>query len=172
MKALPYQGSQGFTLIELMATMIIGIILLVGGGAAVLRAQDRQQAEIVATELQRFMVQTRARARTQDREGCLTPGVIGYQFAFSNSPSLEASATGLCGQDKWAPTPGSVVATYSSNASVEIAPPNLTVGFYSLYGGANISAGGSSQIVVSNGGVSYGFTVSPGGEISSVEKIP
>lgn len=172
MIALPSQGSQGFTLIELMATMIIGIILLVGGGAAVLRAQDRQQAETVATELQRFMVQTRARARAQDREGCPgTPGVIGYEFSFDNTTNPTASAKGLCGPDKWNPALGAEVATYSSNASVVIVPSSLTVDFYSLYGGANISGGGSDQdIAVDNGGVRYVFTVSPGGEISSVRK--
>ena len=107
--------------------------------------KDRQQAETVATELQRFMVQTRARARAQDREGCPgTPGVIGYEFSFDNTTNPTASAKGLCGPDKWNPA-WELIATHSSNASVVIVPSSLTVDFYSLYGGANISGGGSDQ---------------------------
>lgn len=187
MKSSIHQNSQGFTLIELMATMVVGLILLVVGGVAYLRFQERHDAEKVATELQRFAVQTRAKARSQDAEGCTTGlniKVIGYSLVF-NGPANQVQSRGHCGSGKYDinPSESAVVSGYEINAPVDITfDGNLivnsgvwgsttnTISFYSLMGGATVD--NDTDIEVSRGGVTYQFTISPGGEISAVTKLP
>lgn len=181
---------QGFTLIELMATMVVGLILLTVGGATYLRFQERLDAEKVATELQRFVVQTRAKARSQDAEGCAVPDkVIGYSLLFNPSAQLVQSV-GYCGTGKFSATNSTTpVSTYEITVPVDIDfdgipivsngawADDAEVTFYSLMGGASVIINGATvvddaDIEVSRGGVTYQFTISPGGEISAVTKQP
>ncbi len=184
MKQPTLHNHQGFTLIELMATMVVGLILLTVGGATYLRFQERLDAEKVATELQRFVVQTRAKARSQDAEGCTVPDkVIGYSLVF-NSSDDEVQSVGYCGSGKFSatnsPTP---VSTYEITVPVDVfydgeqivvggvwGSVSKSVSFYSLMGGATVDD--DTDIEVSRGGVTYQFTLSPGGEISAVTKQP
>jgi len=186
MKRFKHSASQGFTLIELMATIVVSMILLVTGGATYLQFQERQEAEKVATELQRFAVKTRARARSQDTSGC-TPGplnkVVGYSLEF-NSAVNQVQSVGFCGTGKASASQDIVVATYAIPAPVDIEFGGSTVVdegdvtatesvvFFSLMGGATVQNASAGTIDVSRGGVTYRFIMSPGGEISSVQKVP
>lgn len=171
------QQSNGFTLIELMATMVVGMILLVSGGVMYFRFQSRQQAEVVARGLQKFVVATRQRARTLDREGCPTgPGVVGYKFTFNSTSSPQATALGQCGLDRVTPpADGVVVADYTLPASVDSVSFNgnssqdVLYYAYSLYGGTDL--GSDVTVNVENGGATYQFTLGTGGEISEVERL-
>ena len=187
MQRFKHSASQGFTLIELMATIVVSMILLVTGGATYLQFQERQEAEKVATELQRFIVKTRARARSQDAESCTVPGdkVVGYSFTF-NTTLDQVESMGFCGDGKYdtTNTAGTVTDTYPIPAPVDIeidgsplvvngsVTNSRTITFYSLTGGATVQNTSAGTIDVSRGGVTYRFIVSPGGEISSVQKVP
>ncbi len=185
MQPLNHSNSQGFTLIELMATMVVGMILLITGGVTYMQFQERQEAEKVATELQRFVVKTRSRARSQDAEGCTTPGqkVVGYTFTFDSALD-QVESTGFCGTGKYSATNGSIVDAYPIPAPVDIeidgspvvvngsVTNSRSITFFSLTGGATVQNSNDGTIDVSRGGVTYRFVISPGGEISSVQKVP
>ena len=180
MKQRKHSTSQGFTLIELMATMVVGIILLATGGATYFSFQERQEAEKVATELQRFAVQTRARARSQDKEGCPSTSVVGYSLIIDPA-SQQVTSTGFCGTGKYTAIPGGDVASYTIPAPVDVVFDGTTVvdagvitstrqvEFFSLMGGATVAH--DTHIDISRGGVTHRFTISPGGEISGVIKL-
>lgn len=179
---LPIRSRSGFTLIELMATLVIAMILITVGLVSYIGFQERYEAERVAQELQRFFVQARARSRSLDQEGCSSGSVVGYRTQYIPGASPQGSTYGWCGTGKYSAAPGDTVATYTSPSNSAVVTINGTttvfsITFYSypVYGGAmieyNSSQHSSGEIRVSNGGATYSFTVGSAGEISAVTRL-
>ena len=174
----------GYTLIELLVVVVIMMILLGGSIAGFLKFTEQKTTLSKAQELQKFIRSAQVKARAKEwPAGCITnPGavqvpVIGYKIQSSVSGGITTiNMTGHCAHNRVALDSDLVTVNVSSMtlpSGISLNSP-INFDFFTLAGGADLHAAGSSSTVLlanSSRTACASFTITNGGSISDASKV-
>jgi len=143
----------GFSLIELLVTVIIMLILLASALGAFLSYSEKLAIITTVDELKTYFQRAQSEAKSGDLGGCSQ--LAGYRVqTYSVGSNVELSLQPVC-------TAGTANAaqTYSFSTGITVSPA-LDYTFQVLQGGVSLPSSAASQdITVSNSQNSYVFTI-------------
>lgn len=155
---------RGFTLIELMITIVISMLILSGGIAAYFNFNDRQVLLGAGKQVQTSLRGAQTKARVGDRPaGC--PKLVGYSVQ-SIGGGTQVQVSVVC--DNGAGVLSSITdSTYTLPTQPVVTVSGLNVRFGVLKTGVT----GVGTVTLTAGSLSYSFTISQGGEISDGQVV-
>ena len=168
-----FMRKHAFTLIELL--VVISIILMISGlGLAnFVRYKEKKQVESAARKVYELAVSAKTRAQNKQAPASgvcdATNPISAYHFRINTALDPDkVSVTPVCGSDEYDVVSSDDEFTLDSNLQVS---SDASVYFYPLGKTPTSDGGWPVSIQVSDGKVTYGFTIDQGGNISQVEKI-
>lgn len=143
----------GFSLIELLVSIVIMLILLASALGSFLRYSEKRAIITTVDELKTYFQRAQSEAKSGDLGGCSQ--LAGYRVqTYSVGSNVELSLQPVC-------TTGiaNAAKTYSFPTGITVSP-TLDYTFQVLQGGVTLpSAAVSENITISNGQNSYMFTI-------------
>ena len=165
----PYRDNttaqDGFTMVEMLVTVGVGLLLVGLGIAGYLGFNDRQKILSAAREIETIFQTGANKARSGDLGGCTQLEAYRLTFVTATDP-VTANLASVC-----ADTTVTVTKTYTLPAGVAVSfAPNIAqVDFPILQGGFRFSPSTQDvDVTLTNAAVtsSYVFSVSQGGDIN------
>lgn len=174
--SIKFAQKKGFTIIELLVTVTVMAILLGISLAGYLQFEQKQRVQQTARDVRQVFVDTRRKAQVKDQSGCTGDGVTGYaqvdgyevQIIPNSNGSVSVISRVDCdpftGQNPSVTVPSNIIFTPSVDLTLTYSP--LTT---------ELTCGGSTcsekNIVLSEDGTNFGFTISPSGQIGGLAPI-
>ncbi len=162
-----------FTLIELL--VVVSIILVVSGVGLANFVRYKEKKQVESTTQRIYELAVSAKTRAQNRQApangvCDAANPISaYHFIINTALDPDkVSVTPICGANEYSIVSSDDEFTLDSNLQVN---NDTSVYFHSLGKTPTSDGGWPVSIEVSDGKVTYGFTIDQGGNISQVEKI-
>jgi len=156
-----YKKNHGFTLVELLVTVVITLILLSGALGFFLAYADKRDVNNTINEVKTLFQKAQAAARSGDLDGC--DQLSGYRVASYQVGSI----TEISFQAECVAGTANPAETFQFPRGVEISP-DLNYLFKVLHAGVDLPAAASSEtITVSNTNNSYSFVIYREGRFSA-----